>query len=89
MLFRSDAFRTGSLLTNNSWQVLSLAAGTNDVLSVDYTLVTGPRRDDGELPELPFLRPVPGSRLLDKGTSLGTPFYGSAPDLGAFESVGW
>ena len=37
----SDSFTTGSLLTNNNWQVVSPAATTNDVLSVDYSLAAG------------------------------------------------
>jgi MYXO-CTERM domain-containing protein len=44
------------------------------------------RQADGSLPVLPFLRLAPGSDLIDKGTNLGFPFNGKAPDLGAFES---
>jgi hypothetical protein len=84
-----DSFRSGSLMTNNSWQVLSPAPGTGDVLSVDYALGTGPRRDDGGLPDLPFLRPVPTGRLVNKGVSTGDPFIGSAPEIGVFESPQW
>ncbi len=85
----SDSFTTGSLLTNNSWTVLSPVASTNDVLSVDFSLATGPRRDDGGLPELPFLRPVPTGRLVNQGTKTGDNFTGSAPDLGAYETPLW
>jgi Pel9A-like, right handed beta helix region len=85
----SDSFTSGSLLTNNSWQVLSPAAGTNDVLSVDFAPATGPRRDDGGLPEIPFLRPVPTSRLVNRGVQTGGSFIGAAPDLGALESPEW
>jgi hypothetical protein len=83
----SDNFTGGTLATNNSWQVLSPAANTNDVLSVDISLVGGPRQADGSLPNLPFLRPVPGGRLIDRGVSIGEPYSGAAPDLGAFEST--
>jgi hypothetical protein len=83
---KPDAFRSGSLLTNNSWQVVSPVADTNDLLSVDPSLALAPRRADGSLPETPFLRPRPGGRLVDKGVNLGGPFAGTAPDLGAFES---
>lgn len=86
---RSDAFTSGSLLTNNSWQVVSPAVNTNDFLSVDDAFALAPRRDDGSLPETPFLRPVPAGRLVDKGVNLGTPFSGSAPDLGAYETSVW
>ena len=76
---------------SNSWQVItSPAANTNDVISIDTSFATAPRRDDGSLPEVPFLRPVPGGRLVDKGvTIIGQQFSGSAPDLGAFESPAW
>ncbi len=81
----SDAFTSGTLATNNSWQVLSPAASTSDVLSVDTSAVTGPRQADGSLPDLPFLRPVPGGRLIDQGVDVGDPYAGAAPELGAFE----
>lgn len=81
---------TISILISNSWQVVtSPAASTNDLLSVDTAFAVAPRRDDGGLPETPFMRPVPGGRLVDKGADLGQPFYGSAPDLGAFETPVW
>jgi len=83
---KPDAFRNGSLCASNSWQVVSPPAGTNDLLSLDPSFALTPRRDDGGLPETPFLRPVPGGRLVDKGANLGYPFHGMAPDLGAFES---
>ncbi|HEY5297943.1 MAG TPA: right-handed parallel beta-helix repeat-containing protein [Verrucomicrobiae bacterium] len=85
----SDSFTSGSLLTNNSWQVVSPGVTSNDFLSVDYSLATGPRRDDGGLPELPFLRPVPTGRLVNKGVATGGAFTGSAPDLGAYETPEW
>ena len=81
---------TISILISNSWQVVtSPAASTNDLLSADTSWAVAPRRDDGGLPETPFMRPVPGGRLVDKGADLGEPFYGSAPDLGAFETPVW
>jgi hypothetical protein len=85
----SDSFTTGTLSTNNSWQVVSPAVGTNDFLSVDTSFAVAPRRDDGGLPETPFFRPVPGGRLVDKGVNIGSPFVGSAPDLGAYETTTW
>jgi hypothetical protein len=86
----ADLFRSDSILASNSWQViLSPAAGTNDVLSVEAAFALAPRRDDGGLPETPFLRPAPRGRLVDKGAELGSPFSGAAPDLGAFESPEW
>ena len=80
----ADAFTSGSLLTNNSWQVL-VSVSTNDVQSTQVSLALLPRGDDGSLPQTPFLKPVPGGRLIDRGVDIGLPFSGSAPDLGAFE----
>jgi hypothetical protein len=73
---------------SNTWQVLP-SVNTGDFLSTDYTWAMTPRKDDGSLPETPFLRPVPGGRLLDLGVDIGRPFSGTAPDLGAYESPVW
>ncbi|MEY4388054.1 MAG: hypothetical protein RLY20_3337 [Verrucomicrobiota bacterium] len=81
-----DSFRSGSLLTNNSWQVISPAPTAADVQSIDDSVAVAPRNADGSLPEWPFLRPVIGGRLVDKGVNIGQPFNGTAPDLGAFET---
>ena len=86
--FSNDVFYTGSILINNSWQVVP-AAGTNDFLNLDRILALSPRRDDGGLPEVPLLRPTLTSLFIDQGTNLGEAFYGAAPDLGAFETVVW
>jgi len=85
----ADSFRSGSLLTNNSWQVVSPAANTPDLLSTNAAYALAPRRDDGSLPESPFLRPVPTGRLVNKGVNIGETFSGSAPDLGAYETPQW
>jgi hypothetical protein len=82
----SDSFTSGTSFSNNSWQVISSpAANAGDVLSVDSSVVTASRSPDGSLPTLPFLRPVPGGRLIDQGVDIGEPYSGAAPDLGAFE----
>jgi len=82
----SDSFWPGTVEISNSWQVVSSpAANAGDVLSVDDSAVTAPRNPNGSLPNLPFLRPVPGGRLIDKGVILTEPYAGAAPDLGAFE----
>jgi hypothetical protein len=84
-----DSFAGGTLQTNNSWQVLSAVASTTDFLSANIDLALAPRRDDGGLPEMPFLRPIPNGRLVDKGVALGELFQGGGPDLGAFETPAW
>jgi len=65
---------------------LNSAVTDNDFMSLDETLLTAPRQADGSLPDIPFMRLKPGSVLIDKGTDIGFPFKGSAPDLGAFEA---
>jgi hypothetical protein len=85
-----DAFTSGSTLQSNSWQVItSPAVSTSDLISVDVSLAYGPRQSDGSLPAIDLLHPVaPGGRLLDKGIIIsGDVYYGTAPDLGAFEYV--
>jgi hypothetical protein len=46
-----------------------------------------PRGPDGELPKLRFLRLANTSALIDAGIDVNLPFYGDAPDLGAFEHL--
>jgi hypothetical protein len=84
----SDSFYPGSVLISNSWQVVP-AAGTNQWLNLDRAQALTPRRDDGGLPEVPLLRPLPTGLFVDHGTDIGAPFAGPAPDLGAFESLVW
>jgi PKD repeat protein len=73
---------------SNSWQVItSPAANSNDVLSMDASLLASPRQADGSLPVTALVHPVPNGRLVDKGANIGDPFNGSAPDLGAYETA--
>jgi hypothetical protein len=86
----SVATNPACILISNSWQLItSPPPGTNDFLSMDTAWAVAPRRDDGSLPEVPFMRPIPGGRLVDQGANIGDPFLGSAPDLGAFETAVW
>ncbi len=70
--------------TYNSW-TLPVTVNSADFASLDYTVVTAPRNPDGSLPTINFLRLVAASDLINKGTNVGIPFNGSAPDLGAYE----
>ncbi len=47
----------------------------------------GPRKADGSLPDLKLLKLVSTSDLIDKGINVGLPYSGTAPDIGAFETV--
>ncbi|MCD6499814.1 MAG: right-handed parallel beta-helix repeat-containing protein [Deltaproteobacteria bacterium] len=60
----------------NSWNTPpGITVSDADFLSVD------PQDLDGD-----FLRLAPGSPEIDAGQDVGLPFFGAAPDLGAFES---
>jgi hypothetical protein len=76
---------TGADAAFNSWSISGLTVAASDFLSVDTAGVLGPRKPDGSLPDVDFLKPSANSRLLNKGKDVGLPFTGSAPDLGAFE----
>ena len=68
----------------NSWS-LSVMVSNADFASVADTAVLSPRQADGSLPNIDFLHLAMGSDLIDKGSSVGFPHVGAAPDLGAFE----
>ena len=67
---------------------LNLTVSESDFKSVDQSLLTTPRKADGCLPDVDFLKLKAGSNLIDKGVNIGFPYAGSAPDLGAFEFQG-
>ena len=87
---------TGVDTAFNSWD-LNLTPATKDFLSVTDPSMTvkdvsaessgalGPRQADGSLPNVDFLKLMAGSQMIDKGTDVGLPFVGGAPDLGAYE----
>ena len=62
-----------------------LGIGDKDFVNFEEGELVLPRRPNGDLPAIGFLRPAPGSVLIDKGVEVGFPFRGAAPDLGAFE----
>jgi Right handed beta helix region len=70
--------------TNNSF-TLGLEIRDKDFVDLDERELVLPRKADGELPAIGFLRPSPGSVLIDKGVDVGRSFRGAAPDLGAIE----
>lgn len=69
---------------SNSWD-LDLALTEEDFVSISQDGWDAPRQADGSLPELPNMRPAPGSAVIDAGVDLGFEHLGTAPDLGAFE----
>lgn len=93
-VYRNNISFTGSLYSNrnsadetfNSWTVPGITLSAADFQSVTTTGLDAPRRADGSLPDLPNFHLAAGSDLIDKGTDVGLPFAGSAPDLGCFET---
>ncbi|HEV7868713.1 MAG TPA: right-handed parallel beta-helix repeat-containing protein [Chthoniobacteraceae bacterium] len=58
----------------------------SDFAGMDEADLIKPRQANGDLPRVSFLRLVKGSDLIDAGTDIGLPFFGTAPDLGVFEA---
>lgn len=73
----------GTQATNNSWN-LSSPPATSDFQSLDTAGIFGPRKANGDLPDVKFMH-LAGSKYTDKGVDVGLPYSGPAPDLGAFE----
>jgi hypothetical protein len=81
--------------SNNSWKEVDGYPGyiqspainvtNDDFVSLDEDELTSPRKEDGSLPEVNFLKLEESSDLIDKGIDVGLPYLGNAPDLGAFE----
>ncbi|MGA2450207.1 MAG: right-handed parallel beta-helix repeat-containing protein [Polyangiaceae bacterium] len=80
----------------NTWD-LNITPGPTDFLSIADPSVNGtgasietsgalgPRAANGDLPDVDFLQLAAGSQMIDKGTDVGLPYVGAAPDLGAYE----
>jgi len=64
---------------------LKLTFTDRDFEGLDQTDPIEPRQGNGDLPQMPFMKPRSGNPAIDKGVDVGFPFKGRAPDLGAFE----
>ena len=71
---------------HNSWDG-GVTVSSADFMSVDGTQLDDPRKIDGSLPDITFLKLVPGSDLIGAGVNVGLPFFGYHPDLGPFETL--
>lgn len=71
--------------TNFNYFTLAVSIATNDFITLDESLLTASRLTNGALPYIGFGRLTNTSDCIDAGTNQGFTFYGSAPDLGAFE----
>jgi len=73
--------------TTDSWSS-GFSVSAADFLSTDATPAYGPRNADGSLPNSNFMHLAATSHLIDRGTNVGLPFNGTAPDLGCYETSG-
>jgi pectate lyase len=64
---------------------LPVTVSSSDFVTLNTSSLTAARQANGDLPVIPFAQLASTSGLIDKGTNEGFPFYGAAPDLGAFE----
>lgn len=78
---------TSDIRSNSFTLDSEIIFGTADFVSLNDAELMAPRREDGSLPDIDFMKLRPGSKLIDRGMNVGLPFQGSAPDLGAFEYV--
>jgi hypothetical protein len=82
-------FQSVSFAPPSSCPAAYVAGGTRCCAPSDSTCfggMAGARNPDGSLPAGVFLRLAAASSLIDKGTNVGLPYSGMAPDLGCFES---
>jgi hypothetical protein len=73
-------------IEHNSFLNKDITITADDFMSLDTALLTAPRKPDGSLPDIDFLKLKPNSGLIDKGADVGLPYKGKAPDLGCFET---
>ncbi|HEX2967687.1 MAG TPA: SwmB domain-containing protein [Bacteroidales bacterium] len=81
---------TNSVKDHNSYDAGLPSSGpvasAADFMSLDTTGISKPRKSNGALPDINFMKLLAGSDLIDAGTNVGIAFSGKAPDLGAYES---
>ena len=75
---------TKCILLKNSFSI-PLKVTKSDFVSLEESQLTTPRKADGSLPDITFMHPKKGSKLIDAGVDIGFPFTGKKPDLGTFE----
>jgi len=76
---------TFAIQETNSW-LDPFYVNADDFVTLIDSMASAPRKSDGSLPDIEFMNLAIGSDLIDAGVDLGIPYFGSAPDIGAFES---
>jgi len=64
---------------------LPITLTDDDFAGLDMSELTAPRKPDGSLPDIDFMRPAKESGIIDAGVDIGFDFSGNAPELGAIE----
>ncbi|GEM_PF-377844 len=70
--------------SNNSWDS-NITLSQSDFATLDTAGLAAPRKADGSLPDMYALTLSSGSKLINRGTNVGLPYNGSAPDIGYAE----
>lgn len=73
------------LLKNNTFE-LKLAPNSKDFISLEESQLLNPRKSNGDLPDITFLKISKSSPLIDKGAITEFPYKGKAPEPGATET---
>lgn len=76
--------QTGSYFHTEANPAYTMTAG--DFISLDTAQLRWPRKADGSLPDISFMKLQSNSDLIDGGIDAGLAYHGPAPDLGAFET---
>jgi hypothetical protein len=72
--------------SKNSW-LSPFVVTAEDFSSIDDIPAYGPRKENGELPDIDYMHLVIESDLIDAGLDVGLPYAGASPDLGCFETI--
>lgn len=78
----------GTFFTNdhNTWNsATGVAVTDDDFVSLNLNELKRPRKKNGMLPYVNFMKLEKGSDLINAGINVGLPFLGKSPDMGAFE----
>jgi hypothetical protein len=77
--------RRANVEDHNSWDSEPPYVTAADFVSLDYTQLDRKRKNNGNLPDIDFMKLEEGSDLIDAGTDVGYTYHGKAPDLGWYE----
>ncbi|HET6559414.1 MAG TPA: right-handed parallel beta-helix repeat-containing protein [Prolixibacteraceae bacterium] len=84
-IFNSQAIVSNNTFLKDGSPNNAFSVTREDFLSLDTQGVDGPRQENGNLPDLDFLKLAKGSDLINRGMNVGLPYHGTAPDIGAYE----